>query len=83
MTAKQLVAWEQRRERLSSMPGCGAGLTGKGKLGSCRQKPPEVEAWWDGVYPALLKTPPERWYTLVKELRKRARKEGKPDPRDQ
>jgi hypothetical protein len=36
-------------------------------MGKCAEKTPEA--------------PPESWYALVKDLRQRARKDGKPDPR--
>ena len=49
--------------------------------GKCAEKTPEFEAWWRGVYLPILEAPPESWYALVKDLRQRARKDGKPDPR--
>ncbi len=82
-SADALVAWEERRHRYYRNPGCGAGQAGPSSKmrGKCTDKAPEFEAWWRGVYPPLLEAPPESWYALVKDLRQRARKDGKPDPR--
>ena len=82
-SADALVAWEERRHRYYRNPGCGAGQAGTtGKKGlKCKDKTPEFEAWWQGVSSPLLEAPPESWYALVKDLRQRARKDGKRDPR--
>ncbi|HYH97341.1 hypothetical protein [Hyalangium sp.] len=82
-SADALVAWEERRHRYYRNPGCGAGQAGSSSKmrGKCAEKMPEFEAWWQGVYPLILEAPPESWYALVKDLRQRARKDGKPDPR--
>jgi hypothetical protein len=31
----------------------------------------------------MLEEPPKEWFALVKELRNRARKDARPDPRDE
>ena len=82
-SADELVAWEERRRRFYRNPGCGAGQASpSSKMGGrCVDKTPDFEAWWRGVYPPVLQAPPESWYALVKDLRQRARKDGKPDPR--
>jgi hypothetical protein len=82
-SADALVAWEERRHRYYRTPGCGAGQAGaSGKMrAKCSEKTPVFDAWWKGVSAPLLEAPPESWYALLKDLRQRARKDGKRDPR--
>lgn len=83
MKLDELLAYEERRSKLGK-GSCYAGLrVSTEKNGGCRLKTPDIEQWWDGLYKPLLKNPPAGWYELVKVLRKRAPKDGRPDPRGQ
>lgn len=79
-TFEEIQAHEKRRGVFRDQA-CYAGITSTPN-GSCRKKAPEIEQWWSGIYKPLLKTPPESWYSLVKALRKRAVKDGRPDIRE-
>jgi hypothetical protein len=82
MKLDEVVKYEERRVKFSkSFCSAGLGVSVDKKNGSCRLKTPAVEQWWEGYYNPLLKQPPAGWYELMKVLRKRAPKDGRPDPR--
>jgi len=78
MTFEELLQHDDRRQRLRDHA-CYAGIQ-MSPNGACWKKTPEFEAWWATLYKPLLKNPPARWNELIRVLRKRAVKDGKPDP---
>lgn len=81
MSMDELLKYEGRRGKFAK-GGCVAGMVlGNDRNASCGLKSPEVEQWWEGYYRPILKQPPPEWFTLVKELQGRVKKDGKKDPR--
>ena len=75
-TYDQLAAWDKRRyERYAS--GCFAGVENKRPLNGCMQKLRDFEKSWPDGHRAILANPPESYYKLVRDLRERAKREGR------
>ncbi|HEX8700513.1 MAG TPA: hypothetical protein VF815_16810 [Myxococcaceae bacterium] len=82
MKFDEVVKYEERRVKFAkSLCSAGIGVSVGKKNGSCYLKTQAIEQWWEGQYKPLLKQPPAGWHEIIKVLRKRAPKEGQPDPR--
>ena len=77
MSMEDLLNYEGRRGKFAK-GGCVAGMVlGNDRNASCGLKSPDVEQWWEGYYRPILKQPPPEWFTLVKELQRRVKKDRK------
>jgi len=80
---QRLDRYDSRRRKLAP-GGCTAGMfLGNDKNAMCWLKTPEIGAWWESHYRPMLREPPREWFALVKELRNRAKKDARPDPRSE
>jgi hypothetical protein len=67
----QVTAWDADRYA-KDLPGCWADQGGA----RCRKKAAEVERAWKEPVQPWLQGPPPGWYQVVRELRRRAAKDG-------
>ncbi|HUS28541.1 MAG TPA: hypothetical protein VMZ53_08530 [Kofleriaceae bacterium] len=72
----QLHAWDEARYKQYAS-GCFAGVELRKPVNGCMQKLEEFETSFPDSHRAILENPPEAYYALVRDLRDRAKREGR------
>jgi hypothetical protein len=76
-TLAQLAAWDEKRYK-AHLPTCAGGVEFRKPDGGCLQALEPRTAEWDKRNQPFLAKPSDAWFRIVKDLRARAPREGRP-----